>query len=220
MNNNNNNNHHHHPLVGCRSDELELRALDICRQIMPSTTRVTLGEVRRPITASSTSHPSPTHFHPASSLPPFRPQKRLIPSSKPPSKTVRRLRFIVLHRHPPHSLRAACARFRLARQKSPCRQFNNAAVISAALEQFEARAQCILSQIQMINDLLGYAQNLLRMNLRASSSFPSTPAPNFTQHFIHIPRCGLATRSTVAPPESSSRALPPPPGPFPEDAIT
>ncbi|KAJ7468469.1 hypothetical protein FB451DRAFT_1256302 [Mycena latifolia] len=140
---------------------------------MPSTTRGTPGEVRRPTTASSTSHPSPTHFHLASSLPPFRPRQRLIPSSKPPSKTLRRLRFIVLHRRPPRSLHAACARFRLARKKSPSRQFDNATAITTALEQLETRAQHIFSQIQTIHDLLEATQNLIHKPTRIQLIFPT-----------------------------------------------
>ncbi|KAJ7495033.1 hypothetical protein FB451DRAFT_1213150, partial [Mycena latifolia] len=176
---------------------------------MPSTIGGTPGEVRRPTTPSSTSHTSLAHFHIASTLPPFQPQPRLIPASKPLSKTLRRLRFIVLHRRPPHSSRAACARFRLARKKSPSRQIDNATVISAALEQFETRAQCILSQTQAINELLEAAQNLIHIHLHRSSSFIPLSTPNSTQHITTIPRVGLATRWTVAPPESRSRALPP-----------
>jgi len=190
---------------------------------MPSTARGNLGEVIGPNSPSS----PPEKISPLSSLPPFRPRPIAVPR-KPPSKTSRRLQFITLpHCRPPHSPRAACARFRLARKKLSCPQFDNATL--AALEQLEARMCRFLSKLQTetrpINDVLDATQKIplhavIHTLHLASSSFSPSSVPNSTQHLVRIYQAGLATHSTVAPLETCSRALSPPFGPIPEDAIT
>ncbi|KAJ7436365.1 hypothetical protein B0H11DRAFT_2110444 [Mycena galericulata] len=186
---------------------------------MPSTTRGNPGEVIGPKTPS----PTPTTiFHPTS-LPSHRPRPLLVGPRKPPNKTRLRLQFLTLPRRlPPHSSRAACARFRLAKKKPTPRQSDIATSLAAAVEQFEDRMRRLIAQLKQINDvLLDAAQNIsyIPMIDPASSSSPPSPTSDSIQRLVRISQCGLATRSAVAPPETSSRALPPP-RPLPEDAIT
>jgi hypothetical protein len=201
-----------------RSGELELRALDTRRQTMPSTTRGDPGEVKNPRTAPPLSYT--IYLHPLSSPPPFRRRPILIPH-KPPRRTLLRLLVVGPVRcHPPYSSHAACARFRLAKEKPRSHQFDIATFTSAAVERLDAYAQRIISGIQTIQALLDATQNIIRAHHLASSSFPSILSPNFLSPVPSIIPCGLAIRMTVAPPETRPRALSPPLGPFADDAIT
>ncbi|KAJ7217255.1 hypothetical protein GGX14DRAFT_391060 [Mycena pura] len=206
------------PAAGWRSDAVELRALDIRRSIMPSTTRGNPGEVISPVQSASPTSKTPPTFP----LPPFRPRPRLIcPSTLSDTSIARLLLIGPRRRHPPHSSHAACARFRLAKKKSPGHQSDIATNISAAVTQLETHAQRVGSQIQIAQALfIEAAPNHIHFIHPASSSNPPSHFPNSTQHILCILQRGLASRTTVAPPESRSRALPPPFRPFSEDAIT
>ncbi|KAJ6581810.1 hypothetical protein B0H19DRAFT_1370030 [Mycena capillaripes] len=186
---------------------------------MPSTAQGNLGEVTSTTTAAST-HPTSPSF--LTSLPPFRRRPCRTGPPKPPSKTRLRLQFITFsRRHPPCSSHAACARFRLARKNSPLRQFDNAASIVE-------HAGSILAKLQVLQELLDDAHGVftavknivIHTNDTASSSLLHPSSPNSTPTIASVPRPGLATHSTVAPPETRLCALPPPLGPFPEGAIT
>ncbi|KAJ7205029.1 hypothetical protein GGX14DRAFT_397965 [Mycena pura] len=204
--------------AGWRSDAVELRTLDIRRSFMSSTTRGNPGEVICPARSASPTSKTPlTHTRP---LPPFRPRPRLIRPSRLSGASVARLLLIGPRlRHPPRSSHAACARFRLAKKKSPGRQFD-IATISATVTQLETHAQRVGSQIQTTQALIEAARNYIHFIHPASSSNPPPRLPNSTQLIRSILQRGLASRTTVAPPESRSRALPLPFRPFSEDAIT
>ncbi|KAJ6607274.1 hypothetical protein B0H10DRAFT_2228022 [Mycena sp. CBHHK59/15] len=188
---------------------------------MPSTTRGNLGEVIGPNSSLPTSPLE--NFSPAS-LSPFRPRPILVVPRKPPSRTLLRLQFITLpRRYPPHSSRAACVRYRLAKKKSPPQQFDNMTSVPDVVKQFEARARSLIAQLQQIYKLLDTVQKLhpyiIHTHLLASSSFPPSSTPNLTQHLVRTPQPGLAIRSTVVPPETGLCTLLLPLSPFPEDVI-
>jgi len=187
---------------------------------MPSTARGNPGEVTDATNPPSTAK-TPHIFIP----PPFRPRvaSTRLPF-KPPSRESRLAQRV--HRvHPPHSSHAACARFRLARKKSPCPHLDSAT--SYAFQQLEARAQQLAERIrittQAIYEMLKTTHIILhssiQQNLSASSSIIHFSIPDTIHALVRASQPGLATLSTVAPAETRTCALPPPLAP-PEDAIT
>ncbi|KAJ6544131.1 hypothetical protein B0H19DRAFT_1380466 [Mycena capillaripes] len=175
---------------------------------MPSTARGNLGEVTSLTTAASTHPTSPTFL---TSLPPFRRRPCRTGPPKPPSKTRLRLQFITFsRRHPPRSSQAACARFRLARKNSPLRQFDNAASIVEHAGSILAKLQTLQELLKDAHRVCAAVKNIvIHTNDPASSSFLHPSSPNFTPTIASVPWPGLATHSTVAPPETRLCALPP-----------
>ncbi|KAJ7932237.1 hypothetical protein B0H13DRAFT_2307797 [Mycena leptocephala] len=129
---------------------------------------------------------------------------------------------------PPEFIARRLRSLQVSEEIPPKRQFDNAASFSTIVEHFESRAASILAKLQAPQELLDdtlqnfiAVQNLvIHTNDPASSSFPPPSTPNSTQLIVSVPQLGLATHSTVAPPETCPCALPPPLGTFPEDAIT
>ncbi|KAJ7214370.1 hypothetical protein GGX14DRAFT_392400 [Mycena pura] len=174
--------------------------------IMPSTARGNPGEVLDPSLPSNTPTPPIT-------LPPFCPRPCRVAVPKSHSKTRARLQFVTLpRRRPPYTLRAACARFRLAKKRSTSQQFDNATPVPVStVELLEARARHLDAQLQQLDSVLDAVQKLHRRIIYthplASSSSPHISTHNSTQHLVRMSQCELATCAAVAPLETRLRAL-------------